>query len=155
MVSGLLAFLGGNGFRMIFGEISAFLTTRENHKQELQRLELQSKIDAAQHARNLEAMKVQSDLGIKVIHEQRDADLIAAETEAWAQIVGSTAKSTGIKFVDAWNGSIRPALATLAIFVVVAQVAANGWVIDEFTQGLVAAILGVYVADRGLSKRGK
>ena len=155
MISALISFLGGSAFRMIWGEVSAYLTARQEHAQELDRIKLQGEMDAAQHKRNLEAIKVQSDLGVKVIEVQRDADIDRIEAGAWAGVVESTTKMTGIRFIDIWNGCIRPLLATLAILVVVVQIAVNGFVLSDWDRELVAAILGIYLADRQLQKRGK
>lgn len=155
MLAGLLSFLGGSAFRMIWGEASAWLTARQEHAHELDRLELQGRLDSEAHARNMEALRVQSELGIKVIEAQTVADMTRIEGDAWGDIVRATARSTGIKFIDAWNGSVRPLLATLSIFIVVAEVVAAHFVLSDWTQSLVASILGLYVADRSLAKRGK
>ena len=151
----ILSFLGGNAFRLIFGEVAAYFTKRQEHAQEVERMKMQGELDAAQHARNLESIRVQSDLGVKTIQVQRDADLDRRDVDAWAAAVSDVGKTTGIKFLDIWNGSIRPALATMAMAIVVFQVAKNGFVLGDWDRELVGAILGIYVADRHLSKRGK
>lgn len=155
MISALVSFLGGSAFRMIWGELSSFFTRRQEHAQEIDRLRLQGELDAAQHARNQEAIKTQAALGIKVIEVRRDADIDRIEAGAWERAVDSVGRLTGIKFIDLWNQSIRPLLATLAIAVVVFEIVANGFVLSDWDRELVAAILGLYVADRSLQKRGK
>jgi hypothetical protein len=154
-MSALISFLGGSVFRMIWGEVSAWFTARQEHKQEIERLTLQSQIDTAQHARNLESMRLQNELGIKTIEVQRDAAISQIESDAWADVVRSTSKKTGIRWLDAWNGSIRPFLATLAIIMVVVEVAVAGFVLNEWNREIVGLILGIYLADRALAKRGK
>lgn len=155
MFSGLIAFLGGSAFRMVWGEVSAWMTARQDHAHEIDRMRLQGDLDAAQHARNMEAIKVQADLGVKTIAVQAEADLDRIAGETWGELVSSTTRMTGIRFVDTWNQSIRPLLATLAIAVVVARIWQAGFVLTEWDQELVAAILGLYIADRSLAKRGK
>lgn len=155
MLSALLSFLGGSAFRMIWGEVSSFLTRRQEHAQEIERMRLQEEMAAAQHARNLDAIRLQADLGVKVIEVARDAELAMVEASAWERAVDQVGRLTGIKVIDLWNQSIRPLLATLAILVVVGEVIAAGFVLTDWTRDLVAAILGLYVADRSLSKRGK
>lgn len=155
MFSALFSFLGGSAFRMIWGEVSSFFQKKQDHQFELERLRLQGAMEAAQHERNLEAMRVQSELGVKVIEAQRDAAVVQLETDAWLAAVKDVGRQTGIKFLDIWNGSVRPLLATLAILVVVAEVVATGFILSDWHKELVAAILGLYVADRSLSKRGK
>lgn len=155
MISALISFFGGSVFRMIWGEISAFITAKQEHAQEIDRMRLQGELDAAQHARNMEAIKVQSDLGVKVIEVQRDADIDKIESGAWAGLVESTTKLTGIKFIDYWNQSVRPLLATLAILFVCFEIVEHGFVLTDWDRELFAAILGIYVADRSLQHRGK
>jgi S-formylglutathione hydrolase FrmB len=155
MFTAFVSMLGGSAFRAIWGEVSDWFTTRQNHKHEIERIKAQEAIDAAAHSRNLESLRLQNDLGIKLIEVQGAQTLNAIEGSAWSDIVASTAKSTGIWFIDAWNGSIRPLLATLAIAVVVAAVVENGFVMTDWDKDLMAAILGIYLADRSLSKRGK
>lgn len=154
-MSALISFLGGSAFRMIWGEISAYFTRKQEHSQEIERMRLQAEMDAASHARNLEAIRVQAEQGVKVIEAQRDADVARADIAAWQEAVASVGRSTGIKLIDTWNGIVRPLLATLAILIVVAEVVQSGFVLSEWDRELVGAILGIYVADRSLSKRGK
>ena len=155
MFSAVMSFLGGTAFRVIWGELSHWLTERQNHQYEIERLRLQGDMDAAQHARNLEAIRVQADLGVKTIQVQAEAVTGQIETAAWDKLVDSTTKQTGILFIDLWNGIIRPLLATLSIAVVIGEVVTNGFVLSDWDRELVAAILGIYVADRTLQHRGK
>lgn len=154
-MSALLSFLGGSAFRMIWGEVSAFITAKQSHRQELERLSLQDRIDTAAHARNIESLKIQSELGIKTIEAQRDSIISQSEVDAWAESVKSVGRKTGNKWVDIANGFVRPILAYLSIIMVVASVIANGWILTALAADVVCAILGIYVADRSLQKRGK
>jgi hypothetical protein len=140
---------------MIWGELSAWLTSRQDHRHEIERMQLSANLESAQFARQQEAIRLQAELGVKTIQVQAEADLDRIAGEAWGELVSSTTRMTGIRFVDVWNQSIRPLLATLSIAVVVARIYSNGFVLTEWDQELVAAILGLYIADRSLSKRGK
>lgn len=151
----ILSFLGGNAFRLIFGEVASYFSKKQDHAQEVERLKIQGDLDAAQHARNLESIRVQSDLGVKMVQVQAEATLDRIDADAWAAAVSDVGKQTGIKWLDIWNGSIRPALATLAMAVVLFEVIKSGFVLSDWDRELVGAILGIYVADRHLSKRGK
>lgn len=151
----ILSFLGGNAFRLIFGEVMAYFQRQQEHSLELERMKLQGDLEAAQQTRNLEALKLQAELGVKVIEAQREADLDRADVGAWAEAVAAVGRSTGIKFLDIWNGSIRPALATLAMLVIVFEIIQNGFILSDWDRELVGAILGIYVADRSLARRGK
>jgi len=154
-MSALISFLGGSAFRMIWGEVSAYFTRKQEHIMEVERMKMQGDLEAAQHTRNLESIRIQADLGIKTIQVQADADLARTDAAAWEEAVTAVGRSTGIKFIDVWNGSIRPLLATMAISIVVFEVMHNGFLLSDWDRDLASSILGVYVADRSLGKRGK
>lgn len=154
-MSALISFLGGSAFRMIWGEVSSYFTRKQEHALEMERMKVQGDLEAAQHTRNLESIRVQADLGVKTIQVQAEADLARTDAAAWADAVAAVGRSTGIKFLDIWNGSVRPLLATIAIAVVLFEIINNGFVLSEWDRELVSAILGIYVADRTLGKRGK
>ena len=61
----ILSFLGGNAFRLIFGEIVSFFQKKQEQQQELERMRLQGDLEAAAHTRNLESLRLQSELGVK------------------------------------------------------------------------------------------
>jgi hypothetical protein len=153
--SALFSFLGGTAFRMIWGEVSAYLTSRQDHKQELDRLRLQGDLDAAAHARQLESIRAQHDMGVEVIRVQSDADLSKIDADMFGQAVALTGKLSGFAIVDIWNGVIRPALASLCMALVVLHFYRHNWTLDEQGWALVGASLGIFVADRALFKRGK
>lgn len=154
MFTTLFSFLGGSAFRMLWGEISSWVTAKQDHSFEIERMTLQGSLDAQQHARNLEAIRVQSELGVKTVQVQAEADLGRLDAQAFNTGVEMTGKSSGNWFIDAWNGGIRPALATMCMALVTASefslitLSENGW-------ALAGAALGIYVADRTLFKRNK
>lgn len=154
-MSALLSFLGGSAFRAIWGEVASFLEKRQEHRYEVERMRLQGDLDAAQHARNQEAIRTQAELGIKTIEVQRDSDLARIDADAWGRAVSDVGKTTGIKFLDLWNGSIRPLLATAAVAILVQEILANGGIPTPHVLIICDAVLGIYVADRSLGKRGK
>lgn len=154
MISAILSFLGGSAFRMLWGEASAWLTERQNHKHELARIEAQEKVDAAAHARNLEAIRLQSELGVQTIRVQGESEVSRVETEAWLEAVKSTGTKIGVAWVDAWNAVIRPAVATWSVGMITGHYV-KLWTLDENGWALCGAALGIYLADRTLFKRGK
>lgn len=147
MLSGILAFLSGSAFRMLWGEASAWITSNLDHRHEIERMRLQAECDAAQHARNLEALRVQADLGVKTIQVQ-------AEAEAFRDAVQAVGRPIGVAWVDAWNAMIRPGVATWAVAMLSASefglVALSGLAAD-----VACCALGIYLADRTLAKRAK
>ena len=154
MITALLSFLGGNVFRMIFGEVISYLNKKQDHAQEIDRMKLQAEFDAAQDERNLRAITVQAELGVKTIQVQAEAAIGEIEAQGWLEAVKATATKTGLLWVDAWNAVIRPAVATWAV--VMKTLHEFGAIaMSENTIALSGAALGIYLADRSLFKRGK
>ena len=151
----ILSFLGGNVFRLMFGEIVAYFQRKQEYANELARMTLQGELDAATHARNLEALRLQAELQVKEIVLKAEARADELDGIGFNQAVADIGKSTGILFLDVWNGAIRPALATLAFALVVFEAVRNGFVLSDWDRELIGAILGIYVADRALARRGK
>lgn len=154
-MSSLISFLGGSAFRMIWGELSAYLSKKQDHKHELERIQAQSLADDQAHARRMDALKTQSELGIKMVNAAAAAEISKTEVSAWADVVAASGRKTGIAWVDAWNSGIRPAGASLALLMIIAEIIAAGFVIPETTQEVFFAFLGIFIADRSLGRRGK
>jgi hypothetical protein len=154
MITALLSFFGGSVFRMIWGEISHWFTAKQEHQQELDRMRLQGELEAAQHARNQEAISLQASLGVKTIQVQAEAAIGEIEAQGWLEAVKATAIKTGVAWVDAWNATIRPGVATWAI-VMMTLSEFKVITLSEFAASVASAALGIYLADRNLAKRGK
>ena len=154
MLSALLSFLGGSVFRMIWGEVSAALTRRQDHRHEIERMRLQADLEAAAHDRNQAAIRMQAELGIQVVRVQSEADTARIEAEGWLDAVRSTGRSVGVAWVDAWNAVIRPAVATWSVGMLTCS-EFGLFSISESTASVCFAALGIYLADRTLGKRGK
>jgi hypothetical protein len=155
MITALLSFLGGNVFRMIFGEVVNYFNKKQDHAQEIERMHLQAELDEAQHIRTQEAIKLQADLGVKTIQVQAEAHVGEIEAQGWLAAVNATAVQTGIKWVDAWNAVIRPGVATWSVIMLTLG---EIGVIAHLSDNVVAVAgcaLGIYLADRSLFKRGK
>jgi hypothetical protein len=154
-MSAILSFLGGSAFRFLVGEFSSWFTKRQDHKYELQRLKAQSDLDAAQHVRTMESQRLQAELGVKTIEVQSDADQDRIAAEAFREAMARSAVPTGIKWVDAWNASVRPAFASVTLFIWIRALAVQSWKPTEWDLNLMAAVAGYFFADRQLGKRGK
>lgn len=148
MITALMTFLGGATVRLFLGHLFDFITKWQDQKNELARLTLQGQLDAAQHTRNLEAIKVQADLGVKVIEAQTEAQVTQAEADAFIEAVRATGQRTGIMWVDLWNGIVRPLLASMCIVLWVAKIVGAGFVLDEWDRELMGMALGVFVGGR-------
>lgn len=155
MFTALLTFLGGSAFRMLWGEISSWISKGQDHEQELERMRLQSDLDDKNHKRTVEMLEVQSKLGIKTIEAQAEANVATLEAQAFDEAMKTAFTPTGIKFVDIWNGIIRPAAATIALALWVAKLHTQGYAMQEWDIALAGTILGFFFASRELGKRGK
>ncbi len=151
----ILAFLGGSAFRAIWGELSSWITAKQEHAHELERMRLQGDLEEAQHGRNLESIKVQAELGVQTIRVHSEADIDKIDAQGWASAVSESMKPSGIKVVDGWNQSIRPLAASIAIFLWVVALNAQGFQMSDWDRELVGVILGFFFASRVLSKAGK
>lgn len=154
-MSAILSFLGGAAFRMIWGEVSSFLKARQEHAQELERMRLQSTLEAERHARDQERVRLQHELGMREIQIAGDVAVQKAEAEAFVEAMKSAMKPIGIWWVDAWNGCIRPLAASIAIFLWVCALNEQGFKMTDWDREIVGVILGFYFASRELAKRGK
>lgn len=154
MIEAILSFLGGSTLRMIWGEVSAFITKKQDHQHEIERMRLQAELDAANHSRTLQSLKLQGELGVKTIEVQAASAVDQIEAEGWLEGVKATGRSTGVRWVDAWNSAIRPGVATWGIVMLTAE-AMRLLVVTDGTASVVYAFLGIFAADRTLGKRGK
>lgn len=155
ILTSLLSFFGGSAFRTIWGEISAYLSKRQDHQFELERIAAEGAQAAAEHARHMEAIKVQAELGVKSITAQSEADIEKLAAEGWAGAVQTAAKPIGVAVVDIWNGVVRPFLATVAILLWIAALVSQSFVMTDWDKELCGAVLGFFLADRALTRRGK
>lgn len=155
IVSALLSFLGGSAFRMIWGEIAGWLNKKQEHEFELARLSAQQQIDKQNHERLMESLRLQSELGIKTIEAKSEADMGLQDAASFTEAMKHAFARTGNHVIDAWNGGIRPAAATIVLVLWLLKVVKSGGVLDSFDQELVCAILGFFFADRALGKKGR
>ncbi len=154
VISALISFLGGSVFRMLWGEISSWVTAKQEHSQEIEKMRLQAELDEAQHRRDIEAQRLHAELGIKVIEARSEAAIDAIEATGWLEAVKATGRKVGIVWVDAWNAVIRPGLATWSVLMLTLN-EFGVFVISEGTASVCYAALGIYLADRALGKRAK
>ncbi len=155
MLSGLISFLGGSAFRMIFGEVAAYFQKKQDKEAELELMKLQGELDAKRHAQDLERMKLQSELGVKEVQIKGDIDVEKIDAAAFVEAMKVSNQPTGIKWVDAWNGIIRPLAASIALLLWVFALNEAGFKMGDFDRELVAVVIGFWFANRAMSKNGK
>lgn len=150
MVGGLLSFLGGTAFRWVLGELFGFLKARQEHKTELERMRLEHEQARDRQQWQREAIEAAAAAGIKVVEAQSDAARgAAADAALLAAIGGVNEASKRADWIGAWNACIRPALATVAILLLVGNAL---WpasvVLSVLVLDLICAVLGVFVGER-------
>jgi hypothetical protein len=155
MLAALVSFLGGSVFRMVWGEVSNFVNKRQDHTFEIERLKLQSDMDDRAHQRTQEAIRLQSELGVKTIEAQAESNVLTAEADAFTEAMKNALTPTGIYWVDTWNGVIRPAAATIALIMWVSKLWSQNFVMQAYDMEITGVVLGFFFADRSLGKRGK
>lgn len=155
----LLSFLGGSAFRAVWSGVSSYFEKRQDHKHEVELLKMQTDIDDRKALHALAAQKQQAELGYKTIGVQADADISRIEADAFRAAMERAAQPTGIRWVDAWNGLIRPAFATAGLFLwmfwELRHMAISQWAVSAWSLDLIAVVMGYYFCDRSLAKRGK
>jgi hypothetical protein len=154
-VEAIIGFLGSAAFRYIFGWVSDFFTKKQDHVQEMARMRLQAQLDADAASRELLRLKTVTELGIKQIQVQSEADLNKIDAQGFALATVEAIKPIGIKVIDAWNGAIRPAAATISLAIWVGSIISRNFVINEFDVTMLGVVLGFYFANRSLSKEHK
>jgi hypothetical protein len=154
MLTALFTFLGSAGLRLFVGKLFDAFDKWQDQRNELARLKLQNELDAAQHERNLAAVRLQAEMGVKVIEAQTVSHVTSAEADAFVEAVKATGQRTGIQWVDVWNGVIRPLLASVCIALWVSSMAHRGFALDEWDRSLMGLALGVFVGGRISAKGG-
>lgn len=153
MFSALFSFLGGSVFRMIWGEVSEFINKRQDHQHEIESMQMQMQMDQQRAEIEFQRMKTASELGIKEIEAKSEAEVEAKDADAFIAAMATVTAKTGNWFIDAWNGSIRPAAATTALLLWWFCLYTQGFVLTEWDKELVGVILGFYFAHRVFASR--
>lgn len=155
ILESVISFFGGSLVRTVIGEVVTALKNRQEVKREIAMMELQGKLDAERHVREVEMLKLQREQGMEVIRVKGEQDIELANEQAWGKAVQEAMKPSGIWLIDAWNGSIRPAAASFALYLWVASVHSADYAMKGRDWEIVFAILGYFFADRHLGKRGR
>jgi hypothetical protein len=147
----ILSFLGGSAFRFLIGSVTDFLQKRQDHLHEIERMKLEEVAAQAASDRQIAMIRLQSDLKTGEIKLAGEAAVNLAEAQAFVTAQATMNVSTGIKLIDAWNGSIRPAAASLALALWFMKLLKAAFALTAWDENLVASILG-YFADRHIGK---
>lgn len=164
-MTAIFSFLGSAVFRWILEKVFGMVERKQDHDQEMQLRELQERIDTASHTRNLELLAKRAELKVQEIEAVTRGAVEQADAEAFTESIRN-AKPTGNPVIDAWNGGIRPFVATVSVAIWIgmlvwllpstlasmtpAEKTALGLLVVEFTLALLGAFLGWYVGSRSL-----
>jgi hypothetical protein len=121
-------------------------------------LRVREEIEQKAHERQLETLRLQKDLNVQISYIQRDIEATkteATEASEYLSAVQELSKKTGIVWVDAWNGIIRPLCATIAITLWVSCLFSQQFSLTPWDRDLIGAILGFFFASRFMQKNGK
>lgn len=161
MLAPLLSLFGGTAFRLFIGNLFEGVKQLMDHKQELERMSLQDRLDQNLHTRTIEALKAQQEMGIKVVEAQSAAAADTADSQGFLETIkginASTANfvATGKWWIDmwpdligSWNSAIRPTMAVVAIALWIMAVNKAGWVMTDWDKDLAGGIMGLFIGDR-------
>lgn len=151
----IISFLGGSAFRAVWGEVSTWLNNKQAHSQEMERMKLQNDLAIAASAQQLAMLQAQSAAGLQTIQAQSTAAMSAADADAFTAGMKAFGTPTGVKWVDAWNGMVRPAFATTVWVLWLAIVCKNQFVATAWDLDMMGSVAGFYFADRSLRRNGK
>jgi hypothetical protein len=140
---------------MIWGEVASFMNKKQDHEMEISMMRVQLELEDKHHANTMESLRLQSELGIKVAESQKEMAIEQGDADAFTEAMKNAFKPSGIWFVDAWNGVIRPAAATIVLLLWSLKLLAQDWKMDTYDMEISGVVLGFFFADRGLAKRGK
>jgi hypothetical protein len=167
-MSAVVAFLMSAGGRLLFSYVADWFNKHQQHTQEMAMLKMQAELDDRRHERDMQSIRLQSDLKIEQVQVAGDIDLEKIRDAGFFRAIeaAENAPLTGIKFVDGWNRCIRPGWATVALLLWVLKVGAQivqvftndgnlGQVMDAFDTALLASIAGFYFANREIAKGNK
>ena len=153
MFGALFSFLGGGAFRAIWGEVSSFIQKKQDHAHELEMTKLQSELDDKRHAREMERLRLASDLKVSEVKVQGEIDTELADISAFTEGLKVLNQKTGVQLIDGWNGAVRPAYATIALGLWAWSIIARSFSLTPLDLDLIAGIAGFFFANRELGRR--
>lgn len=151
----ILEFLGGAAFRALAGQVISAWTKWQDHRHEKEMLELQMQFDERRADLQIKQQELAAKLQIQTIDVQRDADVQREEASAFREAMAAAWRPTGVKWVDAWNSAVRPAFATLCLWLWLMALHANGWQLQVYDKELMGLVVGFFFADRQMKRAGK
>jgi len=146
--SALFSFLGATSVRLFLTHIIDHWKTRQEHDYELARIKVQDQVEQNVHDRNLQALRVQKELGVLEVATGKAHELVVLDNARFDEAVADIKKPTKWEFLDKYNSFIRPALATFCILAWGISLHHRGWILSTWDLELISATLGVFVGSR-------
>lgn len=160
----LLELLGGTAFRLLAGRFLDAWEAKSRHKQEMEFLTLQDKLQANASTRRMEEAVRYKEIGITELRVQGDVKIDELELTGWLSTINSIGETISKtieappvgkwwidmwpKLVGVWNAAIRPALATIAIWCWLQSMWAMNFNLSEFDKSLISGVLGIFIGER-------
>ena len=148
-MTAILSFLGSAVFRWALEKLFGLAERKQDHAQEVERMRVQAEVDAAQHLRNLEMLEIQSRLKLDLIREEVRGAVEQADAAAFVESI-KAARPTGVPWVDAWQGIIRPLVSTVCVGLWCMSLVERRFVMQEFDLALVGSVIGWHFGTRSL-----
>jgi hypothetical protein len=146
--SAMITLLGSTVLRLIISSVLDRWKESRDHRYEVARVRLQDELAQKEHDRNLQALRVQKDLGILTAKLEKQFELDKAEEERFQAEVEELRRPTGVVWLDRWNSGIRPALATACIAVWLVSLHMRGWIPNSWDLELLSSTLGLFIGGR-------
>ena len=148
-MSALLSFLGSAAARWLLGEVLAVWRQREDRRSEIAMMELQHRLDAERAQWQRQAVADAAAQGVKLVEAQAVAAQAQASDAMMLEAMRQLGQPSGVRWVDAWNASIRPGLATVSVLLLAGNAVWPDVVVVTGLLGeIVAGVLGLYVGGR-------
>lgn len=148
-MSALLSFLGSAAARWLLGEVLAVWRQREDRRSEIAMMELQHRLDAERAQWQRQAVADAAAQGVRLVEAQSVAAQAQASDAMMLEAMRQIGQPSGVKWVDAWNASIRPGLATVSVLLLAGNAVWPDVVVVTGLLGeIVAGVLGLYVGGR-------
>lgn len=147
MLTAILGFLSSAFFRAAFERFANYFESKQDFEREMATMRLQFELDQKRAELQLDRAKV---------------EFSAKEAAEWMKAIAAAqvadSAPSGIRWVDAWNRSLRPGAATFVFTLyVISRIAemfsSDSVAMTEFDQGLLSSIFGYIFMDRTLMYR--
>ena len=135
--------------RWLVGELLGIFKAREDRRAEVEMIRLQADIAREQAERQRQAVADAAAAGVKLVEAQREASAGDMADRMMLAAVESIGRPSGIGWVDAWSGAIRPALASASILLLIGSAIWPAHVVlSPLVAEVVCGALGLYVGGR-------